>query len=154
MKIREADIADIPSLSKLFIETVSTINLQDYSVEQVQQWANCGINHDRWLERLEKFDYYVCVIDKSIVGFASINEVGFINAMFVSKDHQRRGVAQFLFDHLLKIAQSNNVITMDAEVSITALPFFIKNGFSIVKEQIIILNDARLKNCVMTKTMS
>ena len=154
MKIREADIADIPSLSKLFIETVSTINLQDYSVEQVQQWANCGINHDRWLERLEKFDYYVCVIDKSIVGFASINEVGFINAMFVSKDHQGRGIAQFLFDHLLKIAQSNNVITMDAEVSITALPFFIKNGFSIVKEQIIILNDARLKNCVMTKTMS
>lgn len=153
MEIRKADITDIPSLSKLFIETVSTINLQDYSVEQVQQWANCGIDYEPWIARLEKFDYYVCTIDESIVGFASTYKISFVDMLYISKDHQRRGIAQFLFNYLHEIAQSNNAITMGAEVSITALPFFVKNGFNIVNEQIVTMNDVSLKNFVMTKSL-
>ena len=39
MKIRRYQKSDCEELAKLFYNTVHTINIQDYSVEQLNAWA-------------------------------------------------------------------------------------------------------------------
>lgn len=40
MKIREYQERDILEIIKLFYETVHTINVKDYTIEQVNAWAS------------------------------------------------------------------------------------------------------------------
>ena len=51
-------------------------------------------------------------------------------------------------------ARKQNVDRIFAEVSITAKPFFEKEGFRTICEQTVILNDVKLVNYKMEKNLS
>ena len=153
MKIEKSTTSDIPHLSKLFAETIFFINKKDYNENQLKQWANSSIDNNKWIERFEKFDYYKLIINDTIVGFISIDKTGFINSLFVSKDHQRIGIAQMLLNHITDLSIHLKISTLKADVSITARPFFEKNGFKIIKEQQVNLNGAVLTNYAMSKSI-
>lgn len=147
--IKKATQKDIPTLQKLFIETVLEVNRKDYSEEQVKDWASCGTDLTKWEKRLMEYDHYVCIKNHEIAGFTAFNTNGFINSMFVSKNFQRCGVAQQLMDLILEESKRNNVGQLTSEVSITAKPFFEKNGFVVVRQQDAIANRLTLINYVM-----
>lgn len=46
--LRRAEFRDIPALKQLFQETVLSVNRQDYTEEEVTDWASCGDNDERW----------------------------------------------------------------------------------------------------------
>lgn len=154
MKIILATQSDIPYLKQLFIETVTSVNLKDYTLDQVNDWASCGIDIKKWEKRFFFFTHYKCMIENEITGFIAYNNEGFINSLFVSKNHQRKGVGQTLLNHLLIIAHQNQWKTLKVEVSITARPFFIKNGFIVIKQQLAKADKLHLKNFVMVKFLN
>lgn len=85
-KIRALEEKDIPEMQELYRSTVLNINIKDYTYEEVEDWASCGDNLERWKE-LISFNYYIGAFDKQnrLVGFSSMNKNGYLHSMFVHK---------------------------------------------------------------------
>lgn len=154
MTIRKATKEDITELKQLFLDTVNSVNIKDYSHEQITDWASCGLDLNRWYNRFEKYEHFVCCNDKEIVGFCAMDDTGFINSMFVSKNYQRQKIGQSLIEHLITLAHKKQMQKLTAEVSITAKPFFEHFGFKAMKQQNAKANKMTLINFVMMKDIN
>lgn len=154
VNIRQALISDIPELKELYQNTVLNINRKDYSQEEVEDWASCGDDINRFVELFAE-QYYIVAIDEQdkIVGFASVNDSGYMHTLFVHQDCQRQGIATLLYNHLKKYAQARGAKRLSSEVSITAKPFFEKQGFHVDEVQNRRANNLCLINYKMSKAL-
>lgn len=152
--IRTATFSDIFELNKLYQNTVLIVNRKDYTSDEVEDWASCGNNIKHWHQLFEDQHYVLAENrERVIVGFASINEVGYMHTLFIHSDFQRYGIATLLYQYLEKYAQSKGANIIISEVSITAKPFFEKQGFRIDEEQMRKANKLYLRNYKMSKTI-
>ena len=71
--------------------------------------------------------------------------------MFVHKDFQRIGIAKTLFNEMELYARTRRIKKLTSEVSITAINFFQKNRYIIVKEQKRKANKMFLTNYLVEK---
>ncbi len=153
--IRPATVSDIPALKELYQNTVLFVNRKDYSPEETADWASCGDNMPHWTELFAEQHYWVVENEKAvIVGFASINDAGYLHTMFVHRDFQRQGIATLLYQHIEQYTREKGVAAITSEVSITAKPFFEKQGFVVDKMQQRKANRLYLTNYKMSKKLS
>ena len=147
MKIRNYKIEDCDTVSRLFFETVHSINAKDYSDGQLFAWASSVEDlKSRRCNALLEQRTVVAVIDGKIVGFASIDRSGELDLLFVDKDYQGQGIATALCD---EIEKDFSVVTTYS--SITAKSFFEKRGYIVIKEQEVERPGLKLKNYKMKK---
>lgn len=148
MEIREYRTEDCPQLARLFYDTVHSINLKDYTKEQVDAWADGRIDIDEWntsfLEHYTLVAVYGCVI----AGFGDIDGTGYLDRLYVHKDYQGMGVATMLCDLLESRFCGRRIIT---HASITAKPFFINRGYSVLSRQQVERNGVCMVNYAMEK---
>jgi len=152
--IRRATANDLEQILQLFSETIEFVNSKDYLPDQIKVWKNGIAARERWLDKICVQYFLVAEINQSIVGFASITPDGYLDFMYVSKDHLRIGVAQTLYDELEKFAKANHLDKITSDVSITAKPFFEKQGFIIIEEQQAKINEVELTNYKMEKHLN
>lgn len=151
--IRQAVPNDIAALKDLYQNTVLTINKRDYSQAEVEDWASCGDDSSRWDELIRT--QYVIVAENmqsQIVGFSSITPQGYLDLMFVHKDFQHKGIATMLLQDIEQYAKKSGIIKITSEVSITARPFFEKQGYTVEQEQTKQANRLCLRNFYMGKS--
>lgn len=125
-------------------------------MEEVEDWASCADNmeQEHWDKLLEEHYFIVSENDNhQIVGFASVNSIGYLHVLFVHKEFQYQGVAASLYNALEKYAKEKGVNKIFSEVSITARPFFEKQGFKVDEEQMRKANKLYLKNFKMSKVL-
>jgi putative acetyltransferase len=84
-----------------------------------------------------------------MAGFGSISKVGYLDFMYVSKDHQGMGIGTKLYKVLEQFARSNGFSKITSDVSITAKPFFEKQGFNILQQQQVLIDGIELINYKM-----
>ncbi|MEN2776179.1 GNAT family N-acetyltransferase, partial [Acetivibrio clariflavus] len=106
MHIRRYSSKDISEIVELFYNTVHTVNLKDYSLEEVEAWAPKDIDKDAWNRRLSENFTIVAEQDGIIVGFASLACNGYYDMLYIHKDYQRQGIAAALTDIIEKEAVS------------------------------------------------
>lgn len=147
MLIRPYDPSDCRELTELFYNTVHQINAKDYTKEQLDAWASGMVDLDKWNQSLQKHCSYVAVEDGTITGFGDIDKTGYLDRLYVHKDHQGQGIATALCDALEKTAPGD--ITVHA--SITARPFFEKRGYQVLREQKVERRGISLTNFVCVK---
>ena len=90
----------------------------------------------------------VAVEGEQIVGFADMDETGYLDRLYVAADRQGQGIATALCD-ALEGASSAPLFTTHA--SLTARPFFEKRGYRVVRAQEVERRGVRLRNFVMEK---
>lgn len=151
-KIRQAVNTDIPALKKLFKDTILTINRNNYSQEEVEDWVSCGNNDARWNELVNTL-YFVILVDEQaqILGYSSIMDNGYLHSMYIHKDFQGRGLASLLLEHIEQYAKQKKIALITSEVSITARPFFEKHGYKVDREQKRKAKELYLTNYWMSK---
>lgn len=147
MQIRTYQSSDCKEITELFYNTVHTVNMRDYTKEQVDVWAPEEPDLDGWNESLLAHYSIVAVEDNRIVGFGDIDETGYLDRLFVHKDYQRQGIASALCDQLEQ-AVSGRIFV---HASITARPFFESRGYRVVKQQQVERKGIFLTNFVMEK---
>lgn len=150
MIIRRYKTEDCQEMAKLFYDTVHSVNIKDYTEEQVNVWATGYIDLETWNEKLLKF-YTVVAVDNEngvITGFGNIDETGYVDFLYVHKDYQNMGVATMICDEIESVFKVDKYTT---HASITARPFFEKRGYKVVKEQHINRDGILLTNYVMEK---
>ncbi len=131
MFIREYQSSDCEELTKLFYNTVYTVNAKDYTEEQLDAWATGQVDLNKWDQSLREHYSIVAVENEMLVSFGDIDESGYLDHLFVHADYQGKGIGTMICNRLEQ-AVSGNIIT---HASITARPFFEKRGYRVVKEQ-------------------
>lgn len=153
MKIRRAELKDTDQIRQLFYDTVTNINSKDYDDAQISVWASAYKDINKWSSKIQEQYFFVAEEDYKITGFGSITSEGYLDYMYVHKDHQGKGIASGLLKNLEIIAFENDVKEIRAEVSITARPFFRSKGFEITKTFITRLGEVEFEDCEMTKIL-
>ncbi len=146
MNIRKYKNEDCDKVSKLFYDTVHSVNAKDYTDEQLSVWAN---NSDSLMLRHDDLSIQytlIAEINGAIVGFGSIDKSGYLDLLFVHKDYQNQGIATALCDELEK-----GFFVIKTYASITAKPFFESRGYVVVKAHEIERLGVILKNYEMQK---
>lgn len=151
MIIREFMKADLDEVLKLFYNTIHTINVNDYSKEQVDAWGVVTPDKDRWLNSLQVNKTYVVELNGKIIGFGDLNNEKYIDRLFTHKDYQGIGVASKILNKLENEAKILGYREVYTEASITAKPFFERRGYVVLKSQNKLHNGEIFLNYVMKK---
>lgn len=150
MLIRRYKSSDLNEMAKLFYETVHSVNIRDYTREQLNQWASGVIDLEKWSESFLEHLTYVAIENNIIVGFGDIDKNGYLDRLFVHKEFQGRGIATVICDKLEKSTGAERVIV---HASITAKPFFEKRGYRIIRRQKVERKGVFLINYLMEKLL-
>lgn len=146
MELRRYISSDIEAIARLFYDTVHTVNARDYTEEQLNVWATGNLNIDEWDKSFIEHYTIVAVDGDKIVGFGDIDNSGYLDRLYVHKDYQGRGIATAICDMLEKVV---NATEITVHASITAMPFFEKRGYKVVREQQVKKSNVCLKNYIM-----
>lgn len=148
MQLREYITSDCEQLAELFYQTVHSVNAKDYSAEQLAVWANGKVDLQEWNKSFLEHLTIVAVENDTIVGFGDIDRSGYLDRLYVHKNHQGEGIASAICDKLEQAAGERKITT---HASVTARPFFEHRGYHIVRQQEVIRNGIALTNFVMEK---
>ncbi len=154
MHLREYAPTDVEAVAQLFTETIHAVNSRDYSAEQLAVWAPRPYDLARWSARCARTCPIIAEDNGTIVGFCELEADGHIDCFYVHKDYQGRGVGWLMYDEIERRARLSGLPRLYAEVSITALPFFRRQGFQIVAQQEVQLQGVGFTNFRMEKLLS
>ena len=151
--LRKGQLTDLTELKQLFADTVTTICNADYNKQQIEVWTSGIDKKQRWEDIMTKQIVLVAQHTDKIVGFTTLDNGNYIDLLYVHKDHQRQGIAQQLLNGIETEARRLKQTTLTSDVSKTARPFFEKNDFKVLTEQIVNKKGIDLINYKMTKTL-
>ena len=154
MEIRLFQPGDTEQIAQLFHDTVRQINIQDYSQEQVIAWSPDNIYSRNWLETCSSRFTYIAAENEKIIGFGELEAEGHIDCFYVHYQHQHQGVGTKIYQAIENKAKESNVTRLFVEASITAKPFFVRQGFTVFEKQEVFLRGQTFTNYAMDKLLA
>jgi putative acetyltransferase len=154
MEIRLFKKNDAEQIARLFHETIREVNIRDYSLEQVKAWAPDNIHFRDWAKACSSKFTFVADDKGIIAGFGELEANGHIDCFYCHKDYQRMGVGSSIYNAIETKAYELGINRLYTEASITAKPFFLRMGFSVIKEQQVEARGQTFINYVMEKFLT
>jgi putative acetyltransferase len=151
MKIRKYQSTDCPALAMLFYDTVHIINAKDYSRAQLDVWATGHIDISAWDKSYLKNNTLVAEENGIIFGFGDMNDNGYLDHLYVHKDHQGKGIESLILNMLERESDNRNINNFSTHASITSKPFFEKHGYEVLCSNTVIRDGIELINLIMRK---
>ena len=141
-------------LLALFRDTIRRVNSRDYSPSQIAAWASEEIDTAVWFGRFT--GRFVPVAEEAghPVGFAELETDGHIDRVYVSADHQRRGIGRQLLAAVVAEARWLGLARLFTEASITARPFFEAQGFLVRAPQVVTCRGVEFINYRMERVLT
>ena len=139
-------------MAELFYNTVHTVNARDYTEVQLNAWATGSIDLTAWDRSFSEHNTLVAIHDGVIVGFGDMDG-GYLDRLYVHRDHQRQGIATAIVSELEAQATASGISVFTTHASITAKPFFEKRGYVSVSERKVIRSGMELTNYAMEKRL-
>jgi putative acetyltransferase len=153
IQIRDYERGDAVTIVRLFYDTIHSVNLRDYSTEQVQAWAPETPDPEIWHNRMIARHTLVAEQDGELLGFAELEPEGHVDMFYCRSDIVGRGVGWRLYAALEAKAVAMGLSRVSADVSITAQPFFTRCGFHVIQQQTVIRREISLTNFKMENTL-
>ncbi|MBX2844467.1 MAG: GNAT family N-acetyltransferase [Flammeovirgaceae bacterium] len=145
---------DLKEVTQLFYDTIHTINIRDYSQEQVNVWAPEKFDLEKWDDRMSNSYSVLAFNVEKLAGFATLVAHSLVDFFYIHKDFQGRGVGRMLYELLEKEALELGTEILTTEASITAKPFFERMGFEVEEKQSKLVKGVELNNFRMKKIIS
>ncbi|HGQ6562154.1 TPA: GNAT family N-acetyltransferase, partial [Campylobacter jejuni subsp. jejuni] len=145
--IRRAKFQDLNPCVKLFKESVSKLCVKEYTKDQIKAWIK--IDKKKWEEKFIKDFIYIYEKQGEIASFISLKEdEKMLDLLFTYPKFTRLGLAKELLDFVLKKYSYKELYVF---TSLSAKPFFLKNGFEVIRENEVSKEGQILKNFLMRK---
>ena len=152
-RIRAYEAGDASAIVRLFYETVRSVNLADYSDEQVRAWAPSVPDPNEWHSRMAGRLTLVAEEGGEVVGFAELEEDGHLDMLYVRKDAVGRGVGKRLCRAAEQEARGLGLELIFTEASITARPVFEGQGFRVLHRNDLLVRGVEMTNFSMEKPL-
>lgn len=153
MKLRKITAADLPALKELFCRSVYEIAGHDYTEAQCDAWT-AGVINPQWAERFLNTWTLGAVIDNQLAGFANLETPEKLDCFYVHPAYQRLGVGTKLMEALVQQAVRLKAKILTADVSLTARPFFERQGWKALHDNEIRRGEVILINTTMQIDLS
>lgn len=134
LEVRRYQSGEERAIWSVYYGSTHHVVSQRYTLEQVQRWAPDEYDSAAWTARLKRSNPFVAVLDGQIVGFAELLDSGEIEYFYCHHEFQRQGVGRALMRELLSQAEQAGLPELTANVSLTAVDFFLSQGFRITGE--------------------
>lgn len=154
MHVRKFRIGDEAALFKVYFSAIHQVASRDYSQEQIEAWAPVDLDFGIWKGRMRGIDPFVVEADGLLVGYADLQENGYIDHFFVSGDYPRQGTGRLLMETIHESARSRGIETLTSDVSRTAQPFFEHFGFEVIEQRSPRIRGVVVPNALMRKPLS
>jgi putative acetyltransferase len=145
--------ADAKRCAEIFRASIEELAAEDYDADQREAWASRADDEEAFGARLLGALTLLAVIDRHVVGFASLKDGEEIDMLFVDPAFARQGVGRALIEALTKLAQARGAKRLTTEASDVAKPLFERQGFAAQKRNLVRKGDQWLANTTMTKTL-
>ena len=153
MPIRSYQPSDAAALLDIFNSAVHVTAAPYYSLAQRQAWAPADRAFAGWQARMDALQPWVLEQAGQALGYASLDESGYINHFFVRGGQARQGLGTALMQHLLTLAQTQQLAQLSADVSLAAQPFFARHGFALVEHRMPVRAGVAIPNALMRKQL-
>jgi len=153
MKIRKYKPGEELLLHEIFYTSIHENAVEFYSVEQLMAWAPTKFEKDKWIARIKRINPFVIILDNEIVGYADLQNDGYIDHFFIKGGHSGKGLGSIMLKKLIAEAVMKGVPHLTSTVSLAAQKLFLKFGFEIVKRQKVRICEVELENALMKKTV-
>lgn len=151
--VRQALLEDIISILDLFRQTIEWVCAEHYTDEQIRIWIQGACQTQKWINRIEEQYFIISTSAGSLTGFASISVEGYLDLLYVHKHWQGKGAGKTLYTELERFASDHEIPEIYSDVSLSAVPFFTKMGFQILKSQSVVREGVALQNFRMIKKL-
>lgn len=142
-------------LRALFHDSVHRQAAAHYSAEQLEAWAPADFDERAWSERIRRNRPFVAEDETgTLLGYADLQPDGHIDQFFVAADAVRRGVGTTLLAFLERRARQLGIRGLNADVSLCAEAFFLRNGFRVIARQLPVVRGVALANARMAKALT
>ena len=151
MTIRRFRNRDAVAVSELIVENLKNVNIHDYSDELINALATYK-TPQQVLDSAGKSDAFVAEENSVILGVVMLKGNEIIN-MFVHMQAQGKWVGQALMNCVENLAKTLYISELIVYSSITAVEFYKKCGYSLVKKVNKPFRDIENNVFRMTKTL-
>lgn len=151
--LRKAQAADLPKIFEVFKGAIHSTAVGDYSIQQLEVWSSSTANLEKWETRIHSQYFLVAEVDAEIIGFASVDPLGYLDLMYVHPNYNRRGVAHQLYQEIEIYCRSVNCREIKVNASKTAVPFFKKMKFTTIHENHFEIEGIEISNFRMVKVI-
>lgn len=147
-KFRDTDAAPA---AQIFYDAVHIGAKEFYDEDQRNAWAPKIPDTDVWCKRLKSQTTYIAERDGVVVGYMTLDDQGYIDLTFVAPQFAGKGIARKLYEIVEKDALDRGITHLTSNASYLARPFFERQNWLVLKQQIIERGDVTLANFVMEK---
>lgn len=151
VSIRAYRAGDAPALRRVFHSSVHALSRGQYDEAQRRAWAPDEYDEVQWLAMMDRLRPWVAEEGGEIVGYADLQDDGYIDHFFVAGAAGGRGIAGRLMTHLLQQAEARGIGEQHAHVSLTAQPLFARFGFVLEAEREVLSRGVRMRNALMRR---
>lgn len=149
--LRKAELNNLKEIQSLFKETILYTCQKDYTVNQRNTWASSINNIDKWKLAIQNEYFIIALQNEKIIGFGSLKNGNYLNLLYVHPNYLKVGIASNIYEELKKESLRLKYKKLEADVSITALPFFEKKGFKVLKKNYNIIDGLEIINYKMSE---
>lgn len=154
MHVREFQPGDELPLFRIYYSAIHQIARRDYTEEQINAWAPANLDQALWASKIQSIKPFIAEQGSEIVGYADLQDNGYIDHFFVSGAHPRLGIGRALMEKIHDKAARLGLQELSADVSRTAQPFFAHFDFVIVEQRRPVVRGVEVPNALMWKDLS
>jgi putative acetyltransferase len=154
MLIRRFHQGEEPALFEVYYSAIHLVASRDYTESQVNAWAPSSLDAELWANRMRGINPFVAEVEGKAVGYADVQENGYIDHFFVSGRHPRQGIGRALMAALESEASRLLLTKLTSDVSKTAQPFFEHFGFRVVEQRFPVIRGIEVPNALMLKVIA
>ena len=146
---------DAAACLTLYRESIRRVASEYYDADQVDAWAGADVDLNAWSDRFNGRFAYVARFgdaeDSPVRGFGDMDATGYLDRLFVSPDHQRRGIATMVVNQVFRDATRHSIATVSTDASLSALAFFRRMRFDIQTPQRVCVRGVWMTNFRMRR---
>lgn len=153
LAVRSFEPKDADALGRVFYRAVREGAAQRYSAAQVAAWSPEPPSGDIWRDRLSHSDTVVADREGQALGFMTLDQNGYLDLAFVVPEAMGSGVSDAIYAVLEGRARSRGLEALTTQASLFAEPFFVRQGWCVVRRQEVEIGGVVLNNAWMEKRL-
>ncbi len=150
-EIRTATELDIDRILELCHNSILLSCRGDYDIDQLNSWTYIGFTPDSLMRLMNDSKIFLMEDHSGIIGVASIVKEHHIHLLYIHHERQGCGYGKQLLSYMEFLIFCKGYKSISLRASITAKPFFLKSGYTIVREHQSLIGNQSLTSFEMKK---
>ena len=153
MNLKQITKKDQIDLKKLYFNSILAIDEKIYSQEQKRAWASQAWGNTIFDLSINKGRGWLIKKNEKILAFATRYPNNRIALLYCKNDSQRKGYGTMLLHKLEKEAKDEGLPVLLTEASLLSYKLFLRNNWSIIRKEKIIINNIIFERYKMKKSL-